>query len=439
MELINLINEEAELSVLATLLDEESIQKNIDDININIFSDKFNQAIYKAMRKIIEENKKLDIVILFEELKASNIKISTSSLSNLTLYSNKSTFEQNISILQELAQKRNLINIAEQLKQGVISGTDIDKLLYDLEERTNKIKPQEAYTDDISSIVNRFNDYLYSEGDKGFKFGLGILDDTIGGIYKGELTTIGAKSGIGKTALALQIVQSALKQDKKVLYITREMTDIHILQRLITQLTGVSAKAIKNKNLTDKQEQDVYEANKYFEQKGLYINHNISKPSEIRRRVAEIKPDLVIVDYLQLLESNKQTTSREQEVAYLSRSLKKISLDFNVAVISLTQLNDSFKGRPMGESAVRESKAIYMDSNNVIYIHKPVEFDELLKLANNNESIADQWQKINLTNSPLKLYEIIVSKSRDNGTGMDKVWYLGEILTFKNFKDINMK
>ena len=213
------------------------------------------------------------------------------------------------------------------------------------------------------------------------------------------------------------------------------MTNKHITQRLLTQHVGINTKRMKTHTLEGEDWTKLVAGLSYLGSKKLWINDTISKPSDIRRRVKELKPDVVVVDYLQLLTSEKTNQGREQEVAYLSREMKKLTLDFNCAVIQLTQLNDSYKGIPMGESAVRESRAIYHDSNNVIYLHKPMEIDEMLKLASGDENLAKAWLNLNMENE-VKIMQLIISKARDGGNKIDKMWYVGSQLTFKPFDTV---
>lgn len=429
----SLINKESELAVIGTFVTDKRSHNRIEDIDSSIFSDLMSRELFKIIKNSIVEGLEIDIPLLVERIKLSNIRISSESLVNLTLYSNYYTLDQNIKLLQDLYIKRSLFERAGSLRDGILNGQDIEKLIYDFEEGSKKINKDDIYDDHIESIARRLFDSLERGEEKGFKFGVPILDKVIGGVFKGELITIGAKSGVGKTAMALSIVQEAIKQDKTVLVITREMTDEHITQRLITQQTGVSSKTMKTKTMTGEDWVKIVESLGYLGKTKLYINHDISKPSQIRKRVRQLKPDLVVIDYLQLLTSEKTGIGREQEVAYLSREMKKITTEFKTAVVQLTQLNESFKGRPMGESAVRESRAIFHDSNAVVYLHKPVEYDELYELSNKDENLAKTWHDMNL-NSPTKIYEVIVAKSRDSGTAVEKMWYIGNRLSFKPFE-----
>ena len=429
----NMINREAELAVIGTLATDKRSYNRIDDIDESIFSDLVSREIFKIIKASVENGLEIDIPLLVERVKNSKIRLSAESLINLSYYSNYYTLDQNISLLQDLYIKRSLFERAGALRDGILNGENIDKLIYDFEEGSKKINKDNTYDDHIESISRRLFDSLERGEEKGFKFGVPILDNVIGGVFKGELITIGAKSGVGKTAMALTIVQEAIAQDKTVLVITREMTDEHITQRLITQQTGVSSKTMKTKTMTGEDWVKIVESLAYLGETKLYINHDISKPSQIRKRVRQLKPDLVVIDYLQLLTSERTGIAREQEVAYLSREMKKITTEFKTAVVQLTQLNESFKGRPIGESAVRESRAIFHDSNSVVYLHKPLEYDELYELSNKDENLAKTWQDMNL-NSPTKIYEIIVAKSRDSGTAVEKMWYIGNMLSFKPFE-----
>ena len=103
----------------------------------------------------------------------------------------------------------------------------------------------------MSSICERILDFLENDKETNLKFGVPLLDDVIGGLFKGELTTIAARSGVGKTALALQIMLNCASQGKKVLFISREMSNEQIVMRNISKKTGISAKSLKYKNLKE--------------------------------------------------------------------------------------------------------------------------------------------------------------------------------------------
>lgn len=428
----NLVNEESEIVILGTTLDNQVKGNSLEEINSDIFSKKYHKDLFDAMRAILRIEDSIDIQLVHQQLKKISSPLTIVNLTNLLTWSNKYTFKQHLDILNTLHQRRKIYERATRLAEGILEGNDIDKLMYDFEEGTKKDMPIQVHDDSIQAIAGRLLEDLENPIQDITEFGIPFLDEKIGGIFPGELTTIGAKSGCGKSTLALQIIKNALLQDKKVLLITREMTDKHMTQRLLTQTTNIQSKAMKTRKLNEEDWDKVINGLGWLGSKKLFINDVISKPTQIRQRVRQLKPDIVVIDYLQLLTSEKTNQGREQEVAYLSREMRKISLEFNCHVIQLTQLNDSFKGCPMGENAVRESRSIFHDSSNVIYIHKPIEMSELLILANNNENIAKTWYDLNM-NADVKLTQLVVAKSRDSGNGFSKAWFIGSQLTFKDF------
>ena len=203
--------------------------------------------------------------------------------------------------------------------------------------------------------------------------------------------------------------------------------------RNITKKCGVSTKAMKSKSLEEDDWRKVIEVMSEFSKEGLiYINDKISTISGLRKRIRELKPDIVIVDYVQLMNAESNLQNREREVACLSRELKSITLDFEIPVIQLSQLNDEMKDfRPWGERPMRDSKAIFHDSNNVIYIHEPVnsDFEEAVETINSNKNDVMKARK-----DGFKLVDLIVAKCRDGETGLRHYCYNGPRLHFQHIK-----
>ncbi|MGL5190769.1 MAG: DnaB-like helicase C-terminal domain-containing protein [Cetobacterium sp.] len=428
----SLVNTEAERVVLGTLITEIKTHKEITNMKASMFSERANKSVYKAIEYLDRNEKPIDLPNISSVLKSKGIELTISSLTNLTMYGNLYSFKGSLDILKELQVKRSIYEKACKLAEGVLEGGSIDSLMYDFEEHTKEIDTSEKYDDSIQAVIEKLFDRLNSEVEKSIEFGVPVLDRIIGGLFPTEVTTIAAKSGVGKTALALYIALNVLRQGKKVLIITREMTDEHILQRLVTRTTGVSSKSMKNRDLGEEEWTAMMSALGEFGAYKCHINDKVSKISEIRKRIREVKPDLVIVDYLQLLTSETNSNNREREVASISRGLKEIAQQFKLPLIQLSQLNDGFTGRPFGEGPIRESKAIYQDSNNVIYIHKPTTAKDMEEFTK-EEALRESLLEMNISDSAVKAIEIVVSKCRDGGTAIEKMWYEGNTLNYKNW------
>ena len=162
----------------------------------------------------------------------------------------------------------------------------------------------------------------------------------------------------------------------------------------------------------------------------IYINDRISTIPQLKKRIRQVKPDLVIVDYVQLLASEQNLQTREREVASLSRELKNITLDYEIPVIQLSQLNDEMKDlRPWGERPMRDSKAIFHDSNNVVYIHEPVlnDFDKAVETIKK-----DRKSILKARENGIKIVDLIVAKCRDGETKFRHYCYNGPRLHFQH-------
>ncbi|WP_082007848.1 replicative DNA helicase [Terrisporobacter othiniensis] len=419
---------EIEKSVLGSFLVDNNTLQHLDLLNESDFSVEGHKIIFKEIKNLCN-NKMLDLVTLSEKIKDNDI--SMSYISNLTVLSSPYSIENHISILRGKARKRKIVNQSYKLIEAIRKDDDLEQLIYNFEVNAKKIvNNNSTVEDDVMNIATKFLDYIENKTDEKISFGVKFLDEMIGGLYKGELTTIAAKSGVGKTALALQILRSCLKQNKKVLLISREMSDVQMFVRNIVSLTGIDSKTIKNKVFTEEQLEQIIKAiGVLTDNNNLFINDNVDRISKIKTRIRQVKPDVVIIDYLQLLTVEKNEGSREREVATLSREIKNMTLDFKIPIIQLSQLNDEMKdSRPWGERPMRDSKAIYHDSNNVIYIHEPVGAD--LEDACEENGLNVESVKAAKERSCI-LVDLIVAKNRDGSKGIKQHWFAGDRLYFQ--------
>ena len=431
MELVNAVN--IEQSTLGSLIVDDTLSYKLDELNENMFTVEYNKNIFKVMKDLYKDKKSLDIETIYNKLKEKSYGVDISYLSNLVAMSQSYAIDTHIDILRDKNIRREIIKNCTNLFEALGEGEDINTVVHKFENRMNHIldKDNADNGDSISSICANLLDFLENSDKMGIKFGIKFLDDVIGGLFKGELTTIAARSGVGKTALALQIMLNCMEQGKKVLFISREMSNLQVFMRNITKKTGISTKDMKNKEISEESWKKIIGVMEEFGREDLiYINDRISTISELKRRIRQLKVDVVIVDYIQLMTPESNMPSREREVATLSRALKNITLDFNIPVIQLSQLNDEMKDlRPWGERPMRDSKAIFHDSNNVIYIHEPVmgDFDEAVKAIDK-----DKKSVIAAKKKGIKLVDLVIAKCRDGETGFRHYCYNGPRLHFQH-------
>ncbi len=340
--------------------------------------------------------------------------------------------------LKELAYKRMVVESAQSLIEGTESGEDINTLL-DKFERATEAPEASQDNNSLGDIMANIFDELESGTviDK-VKTGIPIIDKCTNGIAPSELVTIGAKSGVGKSALAVRIAINMFKAGKKVLIVSREMSKKQVAERILLSHSGVTKEQYENRDFNDDQWVRIVETMEAFSGDGIIIDDKISTIQEIKQAVRRSKPDVLIVDYVQLLTPSNPRDSRERQVAEISRELKKMTSDFDMVVIQLTQLAEKGIGnyRPSGESYTRESRAIYHDSNIVIYVHHVTEEKEI-EIAHNSTALKER-QNAQTTKEMLRrfedngtrLIEMIVDKNRSGSVGSGYYWFSGTEMAY---------
>lgn len=423
-----------EEAVLGSIIIDNTLVDKLDELKVGMFTRSENQNVFQAMLSLKKSKLIIDIQSVASKLVDMNQGINISYLSELTIMSNTYSIDSHIQILKDKSMRREAVSLCAGLIEKLASEDDIQGSLYNFESRFRSILEEEkAEEDDCVNISQKIFDFLEKDGDIGFSFGIELLDDVIGGLFKGELTTIAARSGVGKTALALQIMLNASKQGKKVLFISREMSNEQIFMRNLSKNTGISIQKMKSKQLEAEEWRLIVKGMESLcEGNLIYINDRISTVSAMKKRIRQIRPDLVIVDYIQLMSVEGSAYSREREVAGLSREIKNITLDFMIPVIQLSQLNDEMKdSRPWGERPMRDSKAIFHDSNNVIYIHEPVGGDFMKAVDDIGQ---DEKRVLAARSEGVKLLDLIVAKCRDGQTQYKHYCYNGPRLHFQKIE-----
>lgn len=445
-----LINISYEKAILGALINfRTTIEDNAAILNENLFYQENHKYIFRTVMNLYKQNKPTDILTLIEELKNLDLLEEVGGIAYITSLGTylpgESFFDPFIKELQELAFKRHIVTSSYKLIEDIQSGKETNSSLEDFKTVTSESTALEEYSD--CSLVNIMQD-LYEELDnptieKKYKTNIAVIDKNTNGLGKGELISIGAASGVGKSALSLKIAmniyEEAIKKDEKVkiLIISREMASKEFAKRIVSSKTGIDKMKFDNKDFSSSDWEKMLNSISLYSSKDIRIDTRSKTILDIKRHVKQFNPDILIVDYVQLITPTDNKESRERQVANISRELKNLTLDYNMVVIQLSQLADKGHNyRPHGETYMRESRAIYQDSNLVIYIHRPTESKELeqiYKHSNFKESMSlDDFleMKANMEDKGYILTEIIVDKNRAGTTGKRAYWFEGRSLTY---------
>ena len=425
-------NVEAEQSVLGSLLiDRDAIIRIAPFLRPEDFYRESHARIYQAVIDLFEQRQPADFITLCDLLERRSQLEAVGGPAYITSLLNAVPtsihVEHYAHIVERAALRRRLIDAAGKIARlAYEEDREIDDvidrseaLLFEVTERrqAGDLVPLRRLLD---SYYDRI-EYLQQHRDEltGLPSGFVDLDKMLGGLQRSDLVIIAARPGVGKTSFALNIAQNAaLKHKAVVAFFTLEMSGEQLVQRLIAGETGIDSRRLMTGDIQDIEWERFAKATGDLAETLVFVDDTASPtPLEIRskcrRLAAEYDLDLVIIDYLQLMSGGTRVENRQQEISYISRSLKGLARELRVPVVALSQLSRAVESRQDKRpilSDLRESGSIEQDADIVMFIHREDVYDELTDRRN----IAD----------------IIVAKHRNGPTGQISLRFAKEQTKF---------
>ena len=392
-------NVEAEKSLLgAVLIDKEAMISVVDAIEADDFYKNAHQDIFETMTTLYNKNEPIDILTLSNKLSELGLLEKIGGRSYLAELSNTvptaSHIEQYATIIQRKATLRKLLGAADQIaKLGYQEDAEsVDNLLDEAQQHVFSVSQKhlkKSFTDIRTVLNDAFEriDLLHKEKGKlrGVPSGIKKLDDLLAGFQKSDLIILAARPSVGKTSLALDFARHVgVKEKIPVGFFSLEMSKEQLVDRLLCSEAGVDLWKMRTGNLSDRPGSDDFprigHAMGVLSEAPIYIDDSPGNTvmhirTKARRLKAEHGLGLIIVDYLQLMESHRKNGSdnRVQEVAEMSRNLKGIARELNVPVIALSQLSravEQTKPAIPKLAHLRDSGSIEQDADVVMFIYR---------------------------------------------------------------------
>lgn len=387
---------EAEESVLgAMLLESSNVDRAMEELTPGCFYSPRNRMIFEAISSLVQEHSPVDIITVTNSLRAKGNLESVGGAVVLADLSQKVgaavNLEFYIKILKQKSIQRDLITASYQiLRSSYDDTTKVDDLI-DMAQTKIYDAIKNNVQREIQSIGSVINETLADieskqgqEGPTGVRSGFPTIDRITGGWQPSDLIILAARPSVGKTAFALNLVRNAAVLDHKpVAFFSLEMSAMQLAKRMIISESGISGEKIKGGVRLEPYEWEQLEYKlKALSKAPLYIDDTPGIPiMEFRTKLKTLVNNkgvkFVIVDYLQLMQGPQELRSnREQEVAFISRTLKATAKELNVPIIALSQLSRNAVQRQGGSgkpqlSDLRESGSIEQDADMVIFIHRP--------------------------------------------------------------------
>ena len=428
---------EAEEAILGSLLiDPDAIFEVSTFLKSKSFYREQNRLVYDAMLNLYDRREPLDMITLAEELRIRNELEDAGGESYLIDLLNAVPTSMNaqayVRLVEQAAVRRSLIRAATTIANLAYEEAEDIEIVIDRAEQTLFGISEERTTRDLTPIKAIAHDFmermeqLREQGDEfvGIPTGFTDLDRMLGGLNKSDLLIVAARPGMGKTSLMLNMALTAARRhQKRVAMFNLEMSSEQLLMRMIASETQIDSQRLRRGKLYETELPIFYEAIGRLSESGIYIDDTpgltpTQMRTKCRRLFAEHGIDMVMVDYLQLMQSDRANNNRVQEISEISRGLKLLARELDVPVIAAAQLSRSVESRqdkhPM-LSDLRDSGSIEQDADVVMFIYR------------------DDYYNPDTSERP-GIAEIAITKHRNGPTGTVDLFWQSDLATFRNLQ-----
>ena len=429
------------MSVLGGMfIDPDAVVKAIEVVDDSMFFREGHRRLYRAMIRLWEQGEVIDSVTLSEQLKNSGDYDAIGGAAYLAqlldAVPTAANIEYHARIVREKALLRRLIEAATSIIQATYdSGGEVESLLDEAEQKIFQI----AQTNDRKGFV-WIKELLWpameqiellsqnSSAITGVPTGFVDLDEKTAGFQKGDLIIVAARPSMGKTAFTLNIAQhAAIGAHRAVAFFSLEMSKESLVQRMLTSEARVDAGRVRTGRLRDDDYPRLAQAAGLLNTAPIYVDDtagiSILEMRAKARRLKADRPDLalIVVDYLQLMQGNGKSESRQQEVSEVSRGLKALAKELDLPVVALSQLSRAVESRPDKRpmmSDLRESGALEQDADLIMFLYRPEYYlGPTDKDGNSLEGRA----------------ELIIGKQRNGATGTVQLMFHKEYTRFESY------
>ena len=430
-------NQDAERSVLGCMMqDREALSMAFEVLTAEDFYQPANREIFDAMHTLNTQGMPVDLVTVDDELSrrgtlegvgGTNYLIELSQFVPSTV--NAKAYVQ---IVDEKSTLRRMIKATGDISQACYAQTEqvsdilgaAQKSIFDIIMRRNEGSTLKHIADVLPDTYLRIEQLAELKGSiDGVPMGFVDLDNLLTGLHGGELIIVGARPSMGKSAFGLNITGYAgMHAGRSVAYFSLEMPNDQLAMRLLCSDARVDMQAVRHGSLRDEDWVSLASTLGPLAASKIYMDDTSGiTPSQLRSRCRRLKMerglDLVVVDYLQLMNADGRVENRQNEVSEISRNLKSIAKELNVPVVALAQLSRAGAQRSDKRpilSDLRDSGAIEQDADVIMFLHREEYYDPNTEDKN--------------------IAEVIVAKQRNGPLGTVKLAWLGQYTRFASLQ-----
>ena len=426
----------------ALMIDKDAFSIVSEILKPETFYEPRNQKIYRAIQTLSMNENPVDIMTVIEELRhegaLDDVGGPTYIVDLSSHVASSANIEYHARILAHKFMARQLISFAGVIETKAFDETtDVDELMQEAESSLFELSQKNMRQDytQVEPVVDQAIKILQkaaaNKGElTGIPTGYGKLDDMTAGWQASDLVIIAGRPAMGKTSFALSLAKNiAVDYQRPIAFFSLEMNNVQLVNRLISNVCEIEGKKILNGQLDDEEWKRLDMNIGRLQTAPIYVDDTpgmsiFELRTKARRLVREKKVEIIMIDYLQLMNANgARFGSRQEEVSTISRSLKGLAKELDIPILALSQLNRTVEGREGLEgkrpqlSDLRESGAIEQDADMVLFVHRP-EYYRIFEDEKGNDLHGKA--------------QIIIAKHRKGGTGDVLLDFRGEFTRSQN-------
>jgi len=407
----------------ACLIDENSLEVALEILKPNDFQEETHQELFRDIQRVVKDGV-VDIVTVSNVSEISSDYIASlpegvMSLKNIKQHCNLIREEaRKIKILDEMlnvrydAKELSLKSLLEYIDKRILPLTDLEfRQLDDIQSQTLET------IQDIEDIAHNKKSYIKT----GFKY----VDKKILGFEESEVYILAGRPASGKTALALNMINNI--KDRKIMFFSLEMGSKQVIKRLLASKGLIEMNKIRRGDLSDDEWSKIMHTSDYITKKDLTIMDKSFELQQIISQVKQHKPDIVFVDYLQLINGGNHQ-SKNIEITHISRKFKELAMALNIPIVLISQLSRACEQRTDKRplmSDLRDSGSIEQDASVIMMLYRDAYYDndsEYIEYDNKGEYVSD-------------IAEVNIVKQRNGETGRVKLRWIPKWTRFVDYEE----
>lgn len=368
-----------EAVLLGAVLTDNELASLLTGMEAEDFGDPENRRIASAMRRLHDQRKPIDPVMVMQELPDADASRLVGYLTSLTKLGNWWNAKEYAKELHKQGERRRLYKVLRNCADMLEKGEETQLVMDECRQRMTGIGTSNGKVVSLGQIGEAFFDRMDQRRlgrEAPVKTGMQDMDLLLGGLYSGDMVVVGARPAVGKSAYGIALALAAARAGKKAMIFSFEMSEDQYAQRVMSEITGINSMKLKTARLTNDQWISVGDAINEMYKLGVQLVFDMRYAEDLVSKCLEVRDsvglDLVIVDYIQIMETRERCDGEPNRISAMSRKMKMLAKQLKVPVVVLAQVNrqEGVADRMPLLKELKGSGSLEQDADKVIFLHR---------------------------------------------------------------------